>query len=364
MLKLELMTKRDLVDSTKMYSEYQRNSFLLDQLLTSDASNIIEFCYELQNTENRQEIGKMLVNGKGHEMFFYYFYFLSITAIESMPADDEVDKQLSATSSQPTSSEEDDTSVSLAYQPEVFLAAKVVRMNFFNLIIQLKPRLRECDPQCFLEALNKLTANAKTATHHKTIPLFPSTYLEDLKNNSSEEIFSRLSFLWTWNDHSILRALLEACNCQDGIKMLDEFESQIDTSQPMELFPIPPPSVKMAPPLSSAYTVLSIRCEYGQIELTSLQYVSDVAKIMIEKFNFSQHSLQLLATRASPLMLYWMIPKCVVPLVNKGVKEHLDFLKDKGFSEMAIYPNIILFAADNLTCGSFALLSSTPRVRC
>ena len=84
---------------------------------------------------------------------------------------------------------------------------------------------------------------------------------------------------------------------------------------------------------------------------------------MIEKFNFSQHSLQLLATKASPLMLYWMIPKCVVPLISKGIKEHLDFLKKRIFRNCN-FPNIILFAADNLTHGSFALLSSTPRVRC
>ena len=64
LLKLELITERDLVDSGKMYSEYQRNSFLLDQLLTSDASNISKFCRVLQSTEKKQEIGKMLVNGK------------------------------------------------------------------------------------------------------------------------------------------------------------------------------------------------------------------------------------------------------------------------------------------------------------
>ena len=145
--------------------------------------------------------------------------------------------------------------------------------------------------------------------------------------------------------------------------MLDEFESQIDTNQPLELFPIPPPSVKMAPSLSSAYTVLSIRCEHDQSKLVSLQYVNDVAKMMIENFDFSQHALQLLATRATPLMLYWVIPRCIVPLISKGVKEHLDVLKAKGFSEIAIYPNIILFAVDNLTHGSFAMLSSEPQVR-
>ena len=145
--------------------------------------------------------------------------------------------------------------------------------------------------------------------------------------------------------------------------MLDEFKSQIDTNQPLELFPIPPPSAKMAPSLSSAYTVLSIRCQRDQSELVSLQYVNDVAKIMIENCNFSQHALQLLATWPTPLMLYWVIPRCIVLLISRGVKEHLDVLKAKGFSEIVIYPNIILFAVDSLTHGSFALLSSEPQVR-
>ena len=69
MLKLELITEGDVMDSAKMYSEYQKNSFLLDQLLTSDASSIVEFCCMLQSTQNKQEIGKMLLNGKEHEVF-------------------------------------------------------------------------------------------------------------------------------------------------------------------------------------------------------------------------------------------------------------------------------------------------------
>ena len=65
MLKLELITELDVMDSATMYSEYQKNSFLLDQLLVSDASNITEFCHMLQNTESKQDIGKILVDGKG-----------------------------------------------------------------------------------------------------------------------------------------------------------------------------------------------------------------------------------------------------------------------------------------------------------
>ena len=271
-----------------------------------------------------------------------------------------IDEQSSGTASPPTSSDEGDIDISPVYQPEVFLAAKTVHMRFLNLISQLQQKLKEYDPKSFLAACNKLTASA---SHVKPIPLIPSEYLDDLGYSNVEEIFSRLAFLWSWNNHSILRALLEACNCQEGIKMLDDFESQIDTNQPMELYPIPPPSMKMAPSLSSAYTVLSIRHEYDQDELTSLQYVNDVAAVMIEKFGISSHALQLLAARATPLMLYWMIPKSVVPLISKGVNRHLKFLKENGFLEIGIYPNTIVFATDNLNSGLFSLLSNQSPVR-
>ena len=295
-------------------------------------------------------------------------FLLCSVAIESVLIDDdddddddvnkEIDVQQNDTS-QPASDEKDDIDVTPVYQPEVFIAAKTVHTRFLKLVSKLQQNLKDCDPETFLAACNKLTAST---SHVKAIPLIPYDYLEDLGNSDIEEIFTRLAFLWTWNNHSILRALLEACDCQEGIKMLDDFESKIDANQPIELFPIPPPSMKMAPSLSSAYTVLSIRHVYDQDELTSLQHVHDVAAVMIEKFDISSHALQLLAARATPLMLYWMIPKNVVPLISKAVNEHLDFLKDNGFSEITIYPNTILLATDILDHGSYALLSNQVQV--
>ena len=72
MLKLKLITERDVIDSARMYSEYQQNSFLLDKLLTSYIPNIVEFCDMLQHMENYQEIGKMLALGKGKDMNYLY----------------------------------------------------------------------------------------------------------------------------------------------------------------------------------------------------------------------------------------------------------------------------------------------------
>ena len=256
--------------------------------------------------------------------------------------------------------EESDEEVSIACQPKLFLAAKTVHLRFLKLTSQLKHMLKDYDPRGFLKACRKLNASV---SHPEKIPLVPLEYLEDLKDADTSKIFGRLSLLWTWNNHSILKALLEVCNCQDGIKMLDEFESQIDTNQPMELFPIPPPSAKMAPFLSSAYTLLFISKTHDQGELVPLLYVNDIVTIMVEKFGISLHALQLLAGQAkSPLTLYWLIPKSVVLLIHNGVNEHLNFLKENGFTNIVIYPSVVLFTANNLELGPYAMLDSQPHL--
>ena len=256
--------------------------------------------------------------------------------------------------------EEDDTgSIIIDCQPEELLAAKSVHIRFLNLASQLQHMLKYYDPQHFLELCNKFTV---TDGHLKTIPLIPSEYLEGLDNADTGEIFNKLAFLWSWNNHSLLRALLEACDCHDGVKLLDDFESQIDTNQPMELFPIPPPSMKMAPSSSSAYTVLSIRSGQYQDEQVPLQYVIEVATMMVEKFKISLHALQLLAARPNPLMLYWMILKSIVPLIHTGVNEHLGYLKECKFTEIVIYPSTILFSTDNLGLGPFTMLSNETQL--
>ena len=366
MLESELLTDKDLAH-IPIHSDYQQFRFLLDQLLIAKKASIVGFCHILEDLKNQQELGHMLVNGKRLHVLYMSNELCStyIIAIKSLPsepaevADTVIDRQSSGNAPyEPTSSKEDNTDLDPAYQPEVFLAAKSVHIRFVHLVAQLKQMLKGCDPKSFLVACNKLTASA--GGH---IPLLGADYLQDLDDDADiKEIFNRLAFLWTWNNHSILRALLEACNCQDGLKMLDDFESKIDATQPMELFPIPPPLMKMAPSLSSPFTVLSVRGEYDRDEPVTLQYVNDVATIMTEKFGISPHALQLLAARANPLMLYWMIPKSVVPLISEGVNEYLDFLKQNGLSEIAIYPNTILFATDNLSHGSFALLNFQSQV--
>jgi len=64
MLSLELLAEEDLGHFSKIYSDYQKNAFLLDKLLVTGTTRIVEFCNLLQSKENQQELGHMLVKGE------------------------------------------------------------------------------------------------------------------------------------------------------------------------------------------------------------------------------------------------------------------------------------------------------------
>lgn len=134
MLEMKLLAEKDLVHSAKMCSDHQRNAFLLDRLLITSTASIVEFCRLLQNAEDQQDIGDMLIND-----------------IESIPVDYNNVSRVQALS-QSFSIEESDSDISIGCQPEVFLAAKTVHLRFLKLVSQLKQKFTGYDPQIFLEA--------------------------------------------------------------------------------------------------------------------------------------------------------------------------------------------------------------------
>ena len=64
----------------------------------------------------------------------------------------------------------------------------------------------------------------------------------------------------------------------------------------------------------------------------------------------------------NPLTLYWMIPQSVLSLISKGVVKHLIFLKENGFLEIKIYPDIVLYAINSSNHGSSFMLSNCSSV--
>ena len=239
----------------------------------------------------------------------------------------------------------------------MIIAAKTVLIKFLSIMVQVNRLLQEYDKQIFLEACSNL--HAYSSDSHVE-PLFPSHYISNI--TTIQEVLTKLSFLWSWHNCSVLRALLTACNCHDGLTLLDDFEAQIDDNQPIELFPIPRLSSKMAPSSSSAYTILSIRSEHYQNQQAPLKHTREVATILVEVFGISHYALQLLAVQLTPLMMYWMVPKSVISLINKKIHKHMNVLRSVGFSEIAAYPSITLFPERNWSLRSFAMLSDHPQV--
>ena len=136
------------------------------------------------------------------------------------------------------------------------------------------------------------------ASDIERISLFSAHLIDKLSGYNTAGILVMLSPLFTWSNHSILRALVSCCS--EAIQLLDEFDSKVDPLQPVTSFPIPCLSSDMMPSdTSTYYTIMAIRCEVKSYE-SSLQYVHDVQSLITGKCGITQHCLQMLAVRNNP----------------------------------------------------------------
>ena len=153
--------------------------------------------------------------------------------------------------------------------------------------------------------------------------------------NHTPSLLRMLSSFWTWSDSSVLRVLLKSNS--EAVSLLDKFDAQTDLSQQLACYPLPSPSSCMASSDDSTHTVLAIKCAQQYYQCL-LKHVFAVRSQMIEKFEIIPHSLQLLATKNSSTILYWLIPKSMVALISAKVVEYGSVLYAEGILEVSIFP--------------------------
>ena len=235
-----------------------------------------------------------------------------------------------------------------------FTSPLVVFMHLLGMLTNL---LQSINPSVLVSKCYGLFASDS----HK-IALFSNDELNLLDQCSQiSMLIKRLRGHWTWYDHSILKALLEASNSHDAMKLLDDFESFIDYTLPVTDYPIPTVNHLMIPERSSKYTVLATTYESDTtIRCLTLQSVTDLKMKMISNFGITVHSVQLLAVNHFPIIFYWLIPRAVVPLLSmrSSVQKHLSQLKSAGITEVAVYPNSMFVMDHNLTVGPLSFLCS------
>ena len=227
-----------------------------------------------------------------------------------------------------------------------------VLIEFLDLKVQIEAILHESQSTAIIECCSSLKASEQ-----HDIPLFTS----DITNRISEEtqisaLLQMLSPYFTWSDHSILTEIVKACNKLNGIQLLIEFEANVDASLPLTAFPFPKLVFQMAPKQGSSHTIFAIQLEL--LCLKNLQDVFDMRAFILDKCEITPHTLQLLSVaQGSSTILYWMISRCVVPLVSFKVSQNLIELKQKGILYIAIYPSTILATGKAISVGPLSFFA-------
>ena len=242
----------------------------------------------------------------------------------------------------------------------IYSSPSSLHILFLDLIDQVKELLQLCDASLLLETCKNLMASE---TYE--IFLFAVSSINNLSDyTSTASVLQYLNFLFTWSDHSILRALVSSSS--EAVQLLDEFDSLMDPLNTIVSYPICMFSLSMIPSEDSPYTLLAIRCD-KELWQCSLQYVFNIRSILVELCDITQHCLQLLAIQSDPTIFYWNIPKCVVELISNNLLQHGEYLCSQGIVEVLVYPKKSIFINDDITVGSLAFMiikeSDTKDVR-
>ena len=216
---------------------------------------------------------------------------------------------------------------------------------YLHLIDQVGEHLQSYDYEIMMEQCRSLMGS-----DHTDIKLFTSDQLKAFRQYNSVTLLKMLCS-FTWSNCSILRALVSYCD--EAVKLLNNFESNLDCLQLIASYPIPHFSPDMIPSETSTYTILAVRYD-KELYQCILQYIYDVQSVMIKKCDITQHCLQLLAVKSDPTIFYWTIPKCVVGVIDTNVPLHSEHLYSRGILEVAVYPDLWLTTGDAICYGSLA----------
>ena len=226
-----------------------------------------------------------------------------------------------------------------------------VQAEFLDMKIQLEHMLQSTNPKKVYQQCNTLMASCE-----HDIALFTTECLSYLKECSHiSAILQSLSPFFNWSDHSVLHALVQACNNPEAAMLLQQFDSRVDLSLPITEYPVPQPIPSMAPYDTSTQTVLAVKLN-AELSKFSLQQVVELRCLIQKNFQITEHSLQLTAAKSSSTILYWMIPKCVSHLISFKIMQDTS-LHGSRVEELSIYPGTLFVSANTLKLGSLSFLS-------
>ncbi|XP_065901823.1 uncharacterized protein [Dysidea avara] len=238
----------------------------------------------------------------------------------------------------------------------------LISLQFFNLVEHLHTMID--NPRLFLKHCQKVMAS-KTCS----IPYFSEDNLKGFfyhfKNfeKNSRFLLRVWNCFWTWSDHSILKELLNLGDYTGALKLLDVFDHYLDSlkSKPIASFKFPLPSNKMIPSAANMYTVLAIK--YNKLfKKCTLQNIFELRQSLIRNCEITLHALQLLSVTSDNsecTLVFWMIPKCIVSLMNAQIPAYRDSF-NQDIAEISIYPSSLFTISRSIEVGPLAFITCSP----
>jgi len=223
----------------------------------------------------------------------------------------------------------------LSHSIEVFIyfVPSDVVLKYLDLFDNVVELLQSMHPHEVIEVLSSIKASNK-------YNYFTDDSIGRMRKCTSVSSIMKVVFPYTnWYDHSILRELVEVCDCLEGVKLLDEFDARIDVILSITSYPISAPSNLIVPDKSSSHTVMAVRHNQPLSSL-SLQHIGAVKSLMVGMSDITKHALVLVAVaNHSSAMFFWLIPRRIVSIMTRAVVKHSTFVYEAGLLEVAIYPN-------------------------
>jgi len=213
-----------------------------------------------------------------------------------------------------------------------------VDIQYLYLMDTLCKLLESHDPRVFIDRCASLMASD---THN--ITLFSDEFIKKLNECGNTAVMLKSIMCYsTWCDHSVLKKLLqgsESCDFSEGLRLLEQFENQIDFTLPIIHFPISVPSSHMIPSESSDCTVMITQC-LQEHSLLSLEHIRVVKSLITEITDMNDTCCQFLAKKDKPFILFWLVPRSVVSFINTKLQDSYDHLYENGITEVAFYPKV------------------------
>ena len=229
--------------------------------------------------------------------------------------------------------------------------------------IHLTNKIRACikNPRLLLDHLEKVMVNESYA-----IQLFHKDSLKCFYGLDAAVLFQALSIFWTWSDHSVLRELLLSGKHTEALKFLDKFDRDLGSfkSTTIENLPFPRVTSQMVPMDNKhTHTILAIKYKKPYDDCT-WKNITEVRSKLLTTFKVTRNALQFLGVLREDskfMLIYWMIPRCVIPLITPTIADlkSTGGLYKLGVTEVSVYPNLHFSTGDSIRVGPLAVLMNS-----